>query len=276
MKSSKTSIVLQYVALIFLVIVVTFPLLWMVLSSIKPSWDLFSSPVRILPQAVTFEWYELVLRRAQTIRMFINSFLIALATMALNMIIAALAAHSVSRFRYKGRGVVMFAALSSYVFPPIVLLVPLYVVMNQFGLIGTQWSAVLTHTLLTLPFSLWMLRTFFNRIPVEIDEAASIDGVGPLKTFWYIILPLAAPGVFSVGLLAFIVSWSEYLFSSTFLRGEENKTLPVGISEYVTGFDVRWGEIMALGTVTTVPIIIFFFLIQRYFVAGMTAGGLKE
>ncbi|MBX3193821.1 MAG: carbohydrate ABC transporter permease [Microbacteriaceae bacterium] len=263
--------------LVFLLLIalVAFPLLWMLVSSIKPATELFQSPPTFQVENPTVEWYRNLIERSNAPVMFLNSLVIALATMAINMVIASLAAFGLSRFRFRGRSAVMFTALGGYVLPPIVLLIPLYQMISSLGLLDTRIGAIIPHTLLTLPFSLWLLTSFFDAIPRELDEAAYMDGASHLTVFGRIVLPLAAPGVLSIGLLAFMVSWSEYLFSSVILTGRDNKTLPVGIAEFVTGFDVRWGEIMALGVVTTVPIIAFFALVQKYFVAGIMGSGLK-
>jgi ABC-type glycerol-3-phosphate transport system permease component len=258
-----------------LLLVVAFPLIWMIVSSFKPAEELFTSPPTFLIGNPTLEWYQNLLQRSNAPIMFVNSLVIAVATMLVNMVIASLAAFSVSRFRFRGRSAVLFTALGGYVLPPIVLLVPLYEMITSLGLLDTKLGAIIPHTLLTLPFSLWLLSTFFDAIPKEFDEAAYVDGASHFAVFTRIILPLAAPGILSIGLLAFIVSWSEYLFSSVILTSGDNKTLPVGIAEFVTGFDVRWGEIMALGVVTTVPIVVFFGLVQKYFIAGIMGGGLK-
>src|SRR5690606_20260190 len=139
----------------------------------------------------------------------------------------------------------------------------------------TLLGVIVSGVIVTVPLSLWLLRSFFAAIPYELEEAALIDGANYLGAFTRITLPLAAPGVFSTGLLAFIMSWNEFLFASVIGVSTQNKTLPVGISEFVSSFDIRWGEIMALGTITTIPVLLFFILIQKHFVRGILAGAVK-
>jgi ABC-type glycerol-3-phosphate transport system permease component len=134
---------------------------------------------------------------------------------------------------------------------------------------------VLCHTILTFPLAVWMLRSFFLGIPREIDEAAWVDGASFLRTFATVILPLTLPGIFSVGIFVFALSWNEFLFASILANSAANKTIPVGISEYITSFDVRWGEIMALGTLTTIPVVALFLGVQKYFLRGVLAGAVK-
>ncbi len=275
MKQKRFSVVAKYVCLLLLAVGVLFPVAWMVGSSFKPATELFTRPPIIVTTHPTAEWYRAVVTRSDAVRLFLNSFVIALVTMVLNIVIASLAAYSVTRFRYRGRNLVLYSSLATYVFPPIVLLVPLYLIIQDLGLVDTRLGVIIPHTLLTLPFSLWLLRAFFASIPIEMDEAARVDGASHFGVYRRIIMPMAAPGLFATGLLAFIISWSEFLFSSVILTSGDKKTLPVGIAEFITSFDIRWGEIMALGTITTIPIVIFFLLIQRQFVAGFLGGGVK-
>jgi ABC-type glycerol-3-phosphate transport system permease component len=267
--------VLSYGVLVGLAAVVGFPLLWMVVSSLKPAAELFTRPPRLVPAALTLQWYADVVWRTEAPRLFANSFVVATATMLGNMVLATLAAYGTTRFRFWGRDTMLLAILAAYVLPAILLVAPLYLALNWLRLVDTLAGVTISHLLVTLPFSVWLLRSFFLAIPREIDEAALVDGATYFGAFRRLILPLAAPGVLSTGLLAFILSWSEFLFSSVLLTSGAKKTLPVGIAEFVTAFDIRWGEIMALGTVTTVPILLFFALIQRYFVRGLLAGAVK-
>lgn len=275
MKQSVMKLIQTYGILVLLTIIIGFPLYWMVSSSLKPGPELFTSPPNLIPKSLTLEWYREVILRSQAPQLFINSFVVATATMIINLVIAIPGAYSLTRFKYLGRDLFFFSTLSSYVFPAILLLVPLFLILSSLHLIDTLGGIILSHTIITVPFSLWLMRSFFLTIPVELEEAALVDGSTYLGAFVRIVLPIAAPGALSTGLIAFIFSWNEFLFASVIATSSSTKTLPVGISEFITSFDIRWGEIMALGTITTIPVIIFFIFIQKYFVKGLTAGALK-
>ena len=264
-----------YVVSLLLVVFIGFPLLWMLVSSFKPAAQLFVSPPRLLPSTLTLDWYRNVMLQSDAPTYFRNSLVIGAATTAICLSIGTLAAYGATRFEFPGKRVFLIGALLSYVFPAIVLFVPIYMIINSLGLIDTLAGVVIAHTILTFPFALWMLRSFFIAIPREIDEAAWVDGASYFMTFVAIILPLALPGVFSVGVFVFVLSWNEYLFAGVLITSGSLKTIPVGISEFITSFDVRWGEIMAMGALATMPVIALFLSVQRFFLRGVIAGAIK-
>lgn len=264
-----------YVVSLLLVVFIGFPLLWMLVSSFKPAEQLFVSPPRLLPSTLTLDWYRNVMLQSDAPTYFRNSVVIGAATTAICLSIGTLAAYGATRFEFPGKRVFLIGALLSYVFPAIVLFVPIYMIINSLGLIDTLAGVVIAHTILTFPFALWMLRSFFIAIPREIDEAAWVDGASYFMTFVAIILPLALPGVFSVGVFVFVLSWNEYLFAGVLITSGSLKTIPVGISEFITSFDVRWGEIMAMGALATMPVIALFLSVQRFFLRGVIAGAIK-
>ena len=252
-----------------------FPLLWMLVSSLKPPPELFSSPPQIWPRAPTLEWYRNVIAGSEAPIYFLNSLLVGASTTLLCLSTAALAAYGVTRFEFPGRSLFQLGVLSGYIFPAIVLFVPLYVIINALGLVDTIAGLVICHWVLTFPFALWMLRSFFEKIPREIDEAAWVDGASFFRAFLQIFLPLALPGTFSVGVFVFVLSWNEFLFASILMTEGNSKTIPVGIAEFITSFDIRWGEIMAMGTLATVPVVVMFTAVQRYFLRGVLSGAVK-
>jgi ABC-type glycerol-3-phosphate transport system permease component len=266
---------LGYGIALVLVIGVGFPLLWMVISSVKPAKELFTSPPRMIPDSFTLDWYRTVIFESSAPRLFLNSFLIAMGTTLLCITGGTLAAYSVTRFDFPGKRTFLMGALVSYIFPAIVMFVPLYLIMSALNLVDTLSGIILCHTVLTFPLALWMLRSFFLGIPRELDEAAWVDGASFIKTFWVIIVPLVLPGIFSVAIFVFTLSWNEFLFASILASSGVHKTIPVGIAEYITAYDVRWGEIMALGTLTTIPVVALFLFAQKYFLRGVLAGAVK-
>lgn len=254
---------------------VALPLLWMVLTSFKIAPEMFTSPPRIIPSRLTLEWYAAVLFRSSAPLYLLNSLIVGLATTALCIGIGTLAAYGMTRFDYPGKSAFLIGTLVSYVFPTIVLFVPVFVTLNALDLVDTLVGIVVCHTIVTFPLALWMLRSFFVGIPRELDESAWVDGASFLYTFLHIILPLALPGVFSVAVFVFVMSWNEFLFASIIAVSNDVKTIPIGIAEFVTSYDIRWGDIMAIGTLTTVPVVVLFLSIQKFFIRGVLAGAVK-
>lgn len=266
---------LYYILITMALVLVGFPLLWMALSSLKPSVELFKVPPKMIPQDPTLLWYMNAFSNSLVVRYFINSLIAASLTMAIDVVFSCLGAYSLARFRYRGRHLIMVSVLSAYCIPPIMLMIPLYRIISGMGLNSTYAGVVIGHMTITLPFCVWLLIPFFKKIPREMEEAALVDGASNLKIFLLIMLPLCAPGILSTGIMAFILSWNEYLLSSVLVSSDKMKTLTVGLANYISSTEIDWGTIMALGTATTIPIIILFSAIQKYFVEGLTAGAVK-
>lgn len=254
---------------------VGFPLLWMVLSSFKPSTELFKMPPTIFPHNFSFEWYREAFSNSIVVRYFLNSLIVATVTSILVIIIATLGAYSLTRFRFFGRKAITMAVLSAYCIPPIMLMIPLYRIIASLQLKASLFSVIIGHMTVTFPFAIWLLIAFFRSIPREIEEAALVDGGSDLTVFYKIILPLCIPGILSTGILVFILSWNEYLLASVLVSQDTMKTLTVGLANYISSVEINWGVIMALGTATTIPVVLMFTAIQRYFVEGLTAGAVK-
>jgi len=275
-KTTKiTTNILVAVLIVFLVVIVGFPLAWMALSSLKPGIELFTIPPKIMPQNWSLEWYMQAFSNENVIHYFLNSLFIASVVMVADMLIGTLTAYSLTRFRFKGRKLILICVLAAYCVPPIMLMLPLYKIVNSFGLSESHLGVIVAHLTVTLPFSVWLLVSFFKKLPKEIDEAAVMDGAGEVQVFLKIELPLCVSGVLSTGIMAFIMSWNEFLLSSVLISKESMKTLTVGLANYISSTHIDWGIIMALGTITTIPVIILFALVQKYFVEGMTAGAVK-
>lgn len=265
------------IALLVLItlVFVSFPLLWMVFCSLKPSVELFKMPPVILPKNPTLVWYNAAFSDSIVIRYFLNSLIIAASTMIIDSVLGTLGAYSLTRFDYKGRKAIIVGVLSAYCIPPIMLMNPLHRIISGLGLNSSRLGVIIGHVAVTFPFCIWILISFFKKIPKEIEEASMIDGASVLKVFYQILLPLCIPGVLSTGIMAFILSWNEYLLSSVLVSSDTMKTLTVGLANYISSTQIDWGTIMALGTATTIPIIILFTAIQKYFVEGLTAGAIK-
>lgn len=264
-----------YLILLVVILFVGFPLFWMAISSFKPSVELFKKPPRIFPQNPTLTWYTRAFSNSIVVRYFVNSFIVSIAAMIINMVVATMGAYSLASFKYKGRRLIMVTVLSAYCIPPIMLMIPLYRIIARLGLNSSYIGVVIGHLTVTLPFCVWILIPFFKKIPNEMKEAAIIDGASAIKIFWDIVLPLSIPGILSAGIMVFILSWNEYLLSSVLIISDTMKTLTVGLANYISSTEIDWGTIMALGTATTIPIIVLFTSIQKYFVEGLTAGAVK-
>lgn len=274
-RQKRNAAIVTAILLIFALAFVGFPLLWMAISSFKPGVDLFVVPPTILPRSWSLEWYQQAFATDTVVRYFLNSLKIASVVMIIDMLVGTLTAYSLVRFRYAGRKALMMGILASYCVPPIMLLLPLYKIMATMGLTGSHVGVIIGHLTITLPFSVWLLIPFFKKLPREIDEAALIDGASEWQVFARVDFPLVVSGVISTGIMAFIMSWNEFLLSSVLVNKEAMKTLTVGISNYISSTHIDWGIIMALGTITTIPVILLFAAVQRYFVEGMTAGAVK-
>jgi ABC-type glycerol-3-phosphate transport system permease component len=264
-----------FLFVLLIVVVIGFPLFWMASSSCKPAVELFKMPPQLIPEQPTLLWYTQAFSDSIVVRYFLNSFIVSATTMLTNVLIATLGAYSLARFSYRGRRFIMAAVLSAYCIPPIMLMIPLYRIIAGIGLNSSYAGVVLGHLTLTLPFCVWILIPFFRKVPKEMEEAAVIDGASAFNVFWCIVLPVCVPGVLSAGIMVFILSWNEYLLSSVLVMSDTMKTLTVGLANYISSTEIDWGTIMALGTATTVPIVIMFSAIQKYFVEGLTAGAVK-
>lgn len=263
------------VLIAIVVAIVGFPLAWMALSSFKPGVELFTIPPRILPRNWSPEWYAQAFENENVIRYFINSLYIASFVMVVDMVVGTLTAYSLTRFDYKGRKLILVGVLAAYCVPPIMLMLPLYKIINSFGFSESHLGVIIAHLTVTLPFSVWLLVSFFKKLPKEIDESARIDGANEIQILMKIDVPLCASGILSTGIMAFIMSWNEFLLSSVLISKESMKTLTVGLANYISSTHIDWGIIMALGTITTIPVIILFSLVQKHFVEGITAGAVK-
>ena len=269
------SAIVTFILVVCVLIMVGFPLLWMMVSSFKPGTELFNVPPRVFPKFFSTEWYKQAFANENVIHYFINSLKIAGIVMVIDMVIGTLTAYSVTRFSYKGSRLLRMSILAAYCIPPIMLMIPLYKIMAALHLTGSHVGVIIGHLTITLPFSVWLLISFFRKLPKEIDEAAMIDGANEWQVFIQIDFPLCVSGVLSTGIMAFIMSWNEFLLSSVLINKEAMKTLTVGISNYISSTHIDWGIIMALGTITTIPVVLLFAAVQKYFVEGMTAGAVK-
>jgi multiple sugar transport system permease protein len=267
------------VVLTLLAVFVLVPLYAMVSSAVKPLQDVQNAftwwPRRPTAQAFVDMWSTVPLGRY-----LVNSLVVSSVAAVLSVSVAIFAAFAVSRYRFRGRSLFSVTVLSTQMFPGILFLLPLFLIYVNLGnatgvaLYASRTGLVITYLTFSLPFSIWMLVGYFDSIPRELDEAAQVDGAGPLRTLFRVILPAAVPGIVAVTVYAFMTAWGEVLFASV-MTDENSRTLAVGLQGYSTQFNVYWNQVMAASLVVSVPVVAGFLALQRYFVAGLTAGAVK-
>ena len=258
-----------------LLLVGAFPLFWMLSTSLKPSGEIFATPPRLVPLHPTLDNFWRLFADTRFMLFFENSVAVAGATVLLTLSVSALGAYSLTRYTFRGRDTVAGLILLTYMFAPIMIIIPFYILVKQFGLVNTRLALVLSYTTFCLPFCLWLLRAFFQSIPLELEEAALVDGAHRGKAVWYVVLPLALPGLIAAAIFTFILAWNDFLFALVLISSEELKTLPIGVNDLFNATIVDWGLIMAAGVMITLPTVVFFAAVQRYLVQGWTAGGVK-
>ena len=267
--------VLLYMGAVILVLGAAFPLFWMLSTSFKPSGEIFATPPRLIPAHPTLENFGRLFNETSFLTYFRNSATVALTAVLLTLTVSALGAYGLTRFSFRGRDKVAGLILTTYMFAPVMIIIPFYILVKQLGIVNTHLALVLSYTTFCLPFCLWLLRAFFQSIPLELEEAALVDGAGRGRAVWYVVLPLALPGLIATAIFTFILAYNDFLFSMVLITSEELKTLPVGVNDLFNATIVDWGMIMAAGVMITAPAVVFFAAVQRYLVQGWGAGGVK-
>ncbi len=254
-----------------------FPFYWAVVSSLKPSAALFTPRLELWPSAWTLEHYRQVFLQGRFLRNLLNSVVVAGGTTLLGLLIGSLAAYALGRLPFPPRRAVLYLVLSMNVFPHIAILSGLFVLLRSLHLFNTHLGLILSYLLFVLPLTVWILTQYFRALPPELEEAALVDGAGVFQTYWKILLPLAAPGMVSTGLLGFMAAWNEFLFALTFTVGDRVRTVPVAIALFggANPYEIPWGSIMAASVVVTVPVVVLVLVFQKRIVEGLTAGTLK-
>lgn len=252
-----------------------FPFLWMTLSSFKGIGELYHVPMRWLPTEPTLENYRRVLFDSNVPRYFWNSLIVSIGSTALGLVFAIPAAYGFSRFRFRGRRTLQLSVLVAHLLPSATLVVPLYIMLGKLGLLNTILGLTLVYVILTLPLSIWMLSSYFRSIPIELEEAAIIDGASRWTILFRIMLPLSLPGIVVIVLYAFVATWNEFIFALSFANDSTVKTLPIGLAEFTTEYDTDWGAIMAASVLMTLPIAAVFMVMQKVFVGGLMSGAMK-
>ncbi len=263
------------VALLVLVVNGVYPLVWIFLTSIKNELELTQVPITYFPQTPNFGNYAQVFQAQPFARFFLNSLIISSLSTILCVTIAAFAAYALARLRLRYRRTISIIIVAASMFPIVSLIVPLFQIMRGFGWLNTYWSLVIPYATFSLPISTLVLTAFFQGIPEDLESAAMIDGCSRFGALWRIIVPLAAPGVVTAAILAFVNSWNEFLLALTFNSAPDMKTVPVGVMLYQGEFTFPWPLISAAIIITIIPIVVLILVFQRRIISGLTAGGVK-
>jgi multiple sugar transport system permease protein len=252
-----------------------FPVYWMLVTSVTPADLVFKFPPRLFPNRLTLDHYRSFFNNPSLLRYFKNSLIVSFSTAFGSIVVSSYAAYSFSKFRYAGRRALMFLILSAQMFPQALLLIALYLMFDDLGLLNSYWSMILAFTTFTLPLCIWMLKSYFDTIPDDLIEAAKVDGANQLQIIHRILMPVAAPALVSTALFAFIRGWNDYIYALT-LAGPQKMTLPPGlVLTYIGEFQTSWPSLMASSFIVSLPIVVAFLFMQRYIAGGITAGAVK-
>lgn len=267
-----------YVALVIPMLCVLIPVYWLSVTSVKPNYTIMTRPPELLPRAISLEHYSnLILGKDRIFfTYFRNGVIVSLGTVIVNIVLGTAAGYVLSRFRFRGRLPLMITFLGFQMFPLVLLLIPIYISFNKVGLLNSYTGLIIVHSGLALPFSIWLLKKFIDKIPIELEHAGALDGCSTFDVLWRIVMPLTTPGVLAASIFAFLLSWNEYIFALTLTSDETARTLSPGFTVmYVSLMSERFGDIMTAGLVASLPVLIIYLCLQRYVLTGLTVGGLK-
>ncbi len=273
--------VLRYGVTLLLLVVVFLPIYWMVITSFKLQPEIFRIPPTFVPRNFTFANYRAVLignlAHSVAIPTYLkNSLIVALATVLATLLLATPAGYAFSRVPFRGKRILIYAVLVSQMLPIVLILIPLYRTFLSLHLLSTYAGLVLPYLMFSLPFSIWMLKGYFDSIPRELDEAAKVDGCTKVQAMLRVILPNTKAGLTATSIVTFIMAWDEFIISLTIMDKDAMRTLPVGLLQSFVGeFSIKWGEMMAASVVTTIPVVLLFIFLSKYLIGGLLAGAVK-
>jgi ABC-type glycerol-3-phosphate transport system permease component len=260
-------------------LVSAFPVFWMISTAFKPNGEIFSSTPHPLPEHPTLGHFRFMVNGGVAgvsfWDYFVNSAVVAIATVAISGLLALLAATAVARFRFRFRTTFLIMLLVVQMIPCEALVIPLFIDLKRMDMLNSLVGLIAVYVGFALPFGIWMLRGFVAAVPKELEEAAALDGAGPLRIFFRVLLPLVAPGLVATSVFSFITAWNEFVFAFTFLKDQDKATLPIMLQFFFGRSGNDWGPIMAASTLLTLPVVAFFLLVQRRMVSGLVAGAVK-
>ena len=265
-----------WVLIVGAMIYALFPLAWMLITSLQPEQLLFTYPPEVEPTTWSFEHYfDLIRTNDQFLLYYRNSVIVSIAATAATIALGTFAAYSISRFEYAGKDFLDNTILLVYMFPAIVLVIPLGIMLTNLDLDNTWHGLAVVYLTFALPFSIWVLREFFNGIPYSLEESAMIDGASRMQAFYHVVLPNALPGIIATSIFTWSLAWNDFLFASVIMSDTSMQTLPVGLNTLLSSANPAWGQFMAANVLVTVPVLILYILVQDKLVEGFGAGGVK-
>jgi ABC-type glycerol-3-phosphate transport system permease component len=265
----------KYAAMIVVSLFALFPVYYLVVTSLKTREEIYSRTPDLWPNHPNWHEYPSVLGEGHVGRALGNSLIVASGTMVICLIVGALAAYALARFRLRFTSVLLMGVLMTQMFPLVVLVIPLFVIMRKANLLGTYWSLIITYLAFSVPLAIWVMRSFFLTIPEELEHAARIDGATRIGAMVRVVLPLAAPGLATVAVLSFLEGWKEFLLALTFINDENRKTVPLVLQSFVGRGDVDWAKVMATSVLYTLPVAIVFVLARKHLMTARTGGAVK-
>jgi multiple sugar transport system permease protein/raffinose/stachyose/melibiose transport system permease protein len=264
---------LLYLAVLLVLVFFLFPFFWMISMALKPVTEIFAFPPTPLPIHATLDNFRVAINPT-FLRYGLNSLIVAVVTTLVTVPVALLCAYSFTRLRFPGRAQILALIIMTQLMPLVVLVVPIYEIMGDWHLLNTYFALIVAYLTFTVPVAVWLLRGFLAGLPVELEEAARIDGCTRMGAFFRIVVPISAPGISATATYVFFLSWQEFLFALTFLSGNM-QTLPVGVLGYIGEHTTDWGLLMAASSLVCVPVFVLFLFLQRQFIAGLVQGSVK-
>jgi multiple sugar transport system permease protein len=267
---------LRAIAIVIACLLVIVPLTYLILNSIKQPREFLTVPPTIFPSEITFEHYRDALGDPKTSRFFINSLLVSSVTTAITIVLGTLGAYGLARLGLSRRwlAVIVFIFLFIRFYPRVTTVIPYFLIMRRFSLLDTVWAIVIGHLGITIPFVTWMMLVVFQDLPIEVEEAAIVDGANPWQRFWHVVMPMTAPGIASAAILTAFLSWNEFLIAASVTRRKAT-VLSIAVASFVTDKGILWGQMSAMAVVMIVPMILFALFVQRYLIRGITLGAVK-
>jgi ABC-type glycerol-3-phosphate transport system permease component len=275
LKESLFRNLFTYLLFIIVILVAFIPIIWIGITSIKRTIDVFVYPPVVIPINPAFDNYIKIFKLADIRKTFTNSIIVSLTTTASVILLSSLAAYSFSRFAFRGKGVIMMILLGTQMIPPVTNIIPLYITMLQLHLLDSITALFLVYSALNIPFSVWIIKSYFDSIPKTLDEAAMIDGASRIYIIYRIIFPLSLPGIAAASLFVFIQCWNEFYIALVLTLTLKSRTLPLGLFAFQASYDIQWNLLCAASVVAMLPIIILFIILQESFVSGLTKGAFK-
>lgn len=273
MKRSPLVHALHYTMLIALAILCVAPIAVIFTTSVRQQVQIFAEPLNFI-FTPTLENYRAVLQEDKLDRYLMNSLFVGIVSTVVTLVLGCMAAYGLARFRFPGRTAVAYTTLLLRTVPLAVMAIPVFLIWNEWHLVNSLWGLVLLYVAVNLPFTIWLLYGFVLQVPVELEEAAAIDGCGPIRVFTKVLLPLMAPGLAAASIFTFRIAWNEFILALV-LTDRHTRTLPVAASLFITDLGVDWGKVMAMGSLIAIPPLIFTFVAARQIITGLTAGAVK-